>query len=265
MPGSWVEPPQPGLLWTPGYWAFVGGVYAFRPGYWGPHVGFYGGIDYGFGYSGDGYQGGRWDNGRFFYNTTVNNIGGAHITNVYSQPVINNTTLNRASFNGGAGGVVAKPTSEELLAEKEPHVRATKLQVDQARASGMRSEQFVSTNRGKPAIAATPRPGQFKGKGVVPARAAGKAAEATPPKRRRSRPSSSRKPLRSARSRNARRAEGRGEAAPAEKLVKPEAAPSAPKAEEKTSGRREAGQARGRAEPAKGRGEARAGREAGQA
>jgi hypothetical protein len=45
----------------------------------------------------------------------------------------------------------------------------------------MRSEQFVSTNRGKPAIAATARSGEFKGKGVVPARAAGKAVEITPP------------------------------------------------------------------------------------
>ena len=49
----------------------------------------------------------------------MNNFGGAHITNVYNQPIVNNTTLNRASFNGGPGGVVAKPTSEELLAEKE--------------------------------------------------------------------------------------------------------------------------------------------------
>jgi hypothetical protein len=101
----------------PGLLGFLGGVYAFRPGYWGQRVGFYGGIDYGFGYSGAGYQGGRWDNGRFFYNTTVNNIAGAHITNVYNQPITNNTTINRASFNGGAGGVVAKPTNEELLAE----------------------------------------------------------------------------------------------------------------------------------------------------
>jgi hypothetical protein len=116
-----------------------------RPGYWGQRVGFYGGIDYGFGYSGAGYQGGRWDNGRFFYNTTMNNIGAAHIANVYNQPVVANATTNRASFNGGAGGVVAKPTNEELLAEKEQHVRATKPQTDQARAAGMRSEQFVST------------------------------------------------------------------------------------------------------------------------
>jgi hypothetical protein len=179
--GVWVEPPQPGLLWTPGYWAFVGGAYAFTPGYWGPHVGYYGGINYGFGYNGLGYQGGRWDSGRFFYNTTVNNIGAAHIANVYTQNVVHNTTINNTSFNGGPGGVVAKPTNEELLAAKETRVRATAMQVGQARAAGTRSEQFVTTNRGKPAIAATARPGEFKGKGVVPARAAGKAAEVTPP------------------------------------------------------------------------------------
>ncbi len=236
VPGVWVEPPQPGLLWTPGYWAVVGGVYAFSPGYWGPHVGFYGGINYGFGYTGAGYQGGRWDNGRFFYNTTVNNIGGTHLTNVYSQPVINNTTVNRASFNGGAGGVVAKPTTEELLAEREPHVRATKLQADQTRASGMRSEQFLSTNRGKPAIAATARAGEFKGKGVIPATAAGKAAEVTPPtggvppETKEKLPTTG-QPAAPALPPSAPKP---GEKPPAvEKLSKPEAAPNLPKVEEK--------------------------------
>ena len=230
VPGSWVEPPQPGLLWTPGYWAFVGGAYAFRPGYWGPRVGFYGGIDYGFGYGGDGYQGGRWDNGRFFYNTSVNNVGGAHIANVYHQPIVANPTPNRASFNGGPGGMVAKPTSEQLLAEKEPHVRATKLQVNQARDAGMRSEQFVSTNRGKPAVAATERPGQFKGKGVVPARAAGKAAEATPAETK-EKPASLEKPLAPGAAPGAPKAEEKH--GPAETLGKPEAAPGAAKVEEK--------------------------------
>src|SRR5579863_5772485 len=180
VPGAWVEPPQPGLLWTPGYWAFVAGVYAFRPGYWGPHVGFYGGVDYGFGYNGAGYFGGRWDNGRYFYNSAANNLGPTRITNVYNQTIVNNTTVNRASFNGGAGGVAAKPTNEEELAEREGHVPATRLQVDHARAASMRGEQFQSTNKGKPAIAATERPGEFRGKGVVPATAAGKAAETAP-------------------------------------------------------------------------------------
>src|SRR5277367_2367587 len=180
VPGAWVEPPQPGLLWTPGYWAFAAGAYAFRPGYWGPHVGYYGGIDYGFGYTGAGYVGGRWDNDRFFYNDRANNLGAARIANVYSQPVVNSATINRTSFNGVAGGVAAKPTNEELLAEEETHVPPTRLQVDHARSSSMRGEQFRSTNNGKPAVAATPRPGEFKGKGVGPATAAGKSAE-TPP------------------------------------------------------------------------------------
>ncbi len=85
MPGVWVPPPQPNLLWTPGYWAFVGGAYVFHQGFWGPHVGFYGGVNYGFGYNGLGYEGGRWEGSRFAYNTTVNNFGGAHITNVYPR------------------------------------------------------------------------------------------------------------------------------------------------------------------------------------
>ncbi len=46
-----------------------GGVYVFHAGYWGPHVGFYGGVNYGFGYSGSGFYGGRWEGGHFAYNT----------------------------------------------------------------------------------------------------------------------------------------------------------------------------------------------------
>src|ERR1700749_1821321 len=128
VPGAWVEPPQPGLLWTPGFWAFVGGVYAFRPGYWGHEVGYYGGVDYGYGYGGSGYQGGRWDNGRFFYNTTVNNIGGAHITNVYNQPIVRSATVTRASFNGGPGGVVAAPTAAQSALDRAQHIPPTAAQ-----------------------------------------------------------------------------------------------------------------------------------------
>ena len=215
VPGAWVEPPRPGLLWTPAYWAFVAGVYAFTPGYWAPHVGFYGGIDYGFGYNGAGYFGGRWDDGRYFYNDAANNLGAVHVANVYSEKVVNNTTVNRASFNGGAGGVAAKPANEELLAEKEPHVQPTRLQVDQARAAGMRGEQFVSTNQGKPPIAATERAGEFKGKGVVRAKAAGKAAQAAPALGGKGEPKSKEKPP------------------SVEKVVKPEAAPNAPKPDQK--------------------------------
>ena len=32
----------------------------WNAGYWRPHVGFYGGVNYGFDYGGHGYEGGRW-------------------------------------------------------------------------------------------------------------------------------------------------------------------------------------------------------------
>ena len=32
VPGTWVAPPRVGVLWTPGYWGFVGGVYLFHAG-----------------------------------------------------------------------------------------------------------------------------------------------------------------------------------------------------------------------------------------
>src|SRR5262249_48001376 len=50
VPGTWVEPPSVGLLWTPGYWGWRNGSYLWNAGYWGPTVGYYGGINYGYGY-----------------------------------------------------------------------------------------------------------------------------------------------------------------------------------------------------------------------
>ncbi len=182
VPGTWIEPPQAGLLWTPGYWGFIGGVYAFHRGYWGEHVGFYGGVDYGFGYGGAGYEGGHWDNGRFFYNRAVTNIGRVDIVNVYNQPV---TIIerSRASFNGGPNGLDVKPTAAELDAAKEKHVAPTSDQLHNARVAGRTESAFVSANKGKPRVAATAKPGEFKGAAVVPAKAGGgplKPAGATP-------------------------------------------------------------------------------------
>jgi hypothetical protein len=59
VPGTWVLVPEVGYLWTPGYWGWGGNGFLFYDGYWGPTVGFYGGINYGFGYFGHGYEGGR--------------------------------------------------------------------------------------------------------------------------------------------------------------------------------------------------------------
>jgi hypothetical protein len=174
VPGVWVEPPHPGLLWTPGYWGFVGGAFLFHRGYWGEHVGFYGGVNYGFGYGGAGYEGGRWDNGRFFYNRAVNNVRNVRITNVYDQQVtINNTTINRVSYNGGPHGVAAKPTEAEEAAAKEAHVAPTPAQTHNARVASRLPAAFVSENKGKPPVAAAAKPGEFKGASVVHAQAAG--------------------------------------------------------------------------------------------
>jgi hypothetical protein len=171
VPGTWVQPPSVGLLWTPGYWGWHDGIYGWNAGYWGPHIGFYGGVNYGFGYGGVGYEGGRWNNGVFAYNRTVNNFGGVRITNVYSQTIVNNTSVTRASFNGGSGGTTAQPTPQEEAAAHDPHVAATPLQTQHEQTASTNKTLLASVNHGNPAIAATAKPGEFAGKGVVPAKA----------------------------------------------------------------------------------------------
>jgi WXXGXW repeat (2 copies) len=166
-PGTWVEPPRPGLLWTPGYWGWVGGIYLFHRGYWGPQVGFYGGINYGYGYAGDGYQGGRWDNGTFFYNRTVNNISNTSITNVYDKTIIVNREVTNASFNGGHGGIDARPTPGQKAYAREAHFAPTRVQAHHAAAARNDRALFLSENRGKPPIAAVGRPGKLEG-GAAP-------------------------------------------------------------------------------------------------
>src|SRR3984893_5048541 len=99
VPGTWVMAPAVGVLWTPGYWGWGGGVYLWHAGYWGPHVGFYGGINYGFGYGGVGFAGGEWRGGVFNYNRSVTNVNTTVITNVYNKTVIVNN--NHVAFNGG--------------------------------------------------------------------------------------------------------------------------------------------------------------------
>ena len=170
VPGTWVQPPAVGLLWTPGYWGWNSGVYAWNGGYWGPHVGFYGGVNYGFGYTGDGYYGGRWDHGAFAYNRSVNNFGNVHVTNVYNSTVINNN--NRVAFNGGNGGIAARPTPQQEAFAHEQHVGATSLQTAHEHTAASNPQLRYTANHGQPPIAATARPGEFTGHGVVAARPA---------------------------------------------------------------------------------------------
>jgi len=170
VPGTWVIAPV-GLLWTPGYWAFSDGFYGWHAGYWGPHVGFYGGINYGFGYGGVGFYGGEWRGGSFFYNRSVTNVNVTNVTNVYNRTVVVNNTRN-VSFNG-PGGIEARPTSQEERFSREPHNAALAAQTQHEHAARQNRQLFASENHGRPAIAATAKPGEFNGPHVQPARAAG--------------------------------------------------------------------------------------------
>ena len=173
VPGTWVEAPEVGYLWTPGYWGWGGEAYVFHVGYWGPVVGFYGGIDYGWGYTGRGYYGGRWDHDHFYYNREVNHIDERVVRNVYNVHVENNVNITRVSYNGGNGGVNERATPQEEAAVRERHIGPVAAQNQHIQAARSNRELHASENRGKPPIAATARPAAFSGSGVVAARAGG--------------------------------------------------------------------------------------------
>ena len=173
VPGAWVLPPRAGLLWTPGYWGWSGGAYAWNAGYWGPTVGFYGGVSYGFGYTGVGFAGGYWSGGSFYYNRSVTNISNTTvINNVYNQQVVNTRTSN-VSFNGGNGGVRAQPTPQELQAAREQHIAPTQEQQNHQQLASTNRDLRASVNNGKPTIAAVGKAGDFSPRNVVAAKSAG--------------------------------------------------------------------------------------------
>lgn len=155
VPGVWVMAPRVGFLWTPGYWGFANGVYLWHAGYWGPTVGFYGGIDYGYGYRGVGYVGGRWDGGVFRYNTAVTRVNTTVVRNVYVDRTVvrNRTVINRTSFNG-RGGVMARPNPEQERAMHEQHFGPTANQVNHREAMSRDRNQFNNYNHGRPGVAA---------------------------------------------------------------------------------------------------------------
>jgi hypothetical protein len=168
VPGTWALPPEPELLWTPGYWGWNDGVYAFHEGYWGPEVGFYGGVSYGYGYTGDGYEGGYWRGGAFFYNRTVNNISNVQISNVYNKTVVVNNVTN-VSYNGGGGGTTAQATPQQIAAVNQQHVPSTPQQTQHMQMAAKDPALSLNNNHGHPTVAATTHAAQMSGAGVVAA------------------------------------------------------------------------------------------------
>jgi hypothetical protein len=158
VPGTWVEPPEVGLLWTPGYWAWEDGAYWWYRGYWGPHVGFYGGINYGFGYMGAGFVGGEWRGREFYYNRSIANVEDVQV-NTYERSMQFSTS--RVMFNGGAGGIVARPSACEMQVAHDRHIDFTAEQSRHEQEALHNNAMRASVNGGRPSPAATARSGEF--------------------------------------------------------------------------------------------------------
>ncbi|HKF47065.1 MAG TPA: YXWGXW repeat-containing protein [Terracidiphilus sp.] len=196
VPGTWVPAPQPGYLWTPPWWGWENGAFIFHDGYWGPEIGFYGGVNYGFGYFGRGFYGGRWDHDRFYYNKAVVHVNETVIRNVYvDQNVINNTTIvnNHVSYNGGEGGIGLRPTPEEERAAQGRHLAATQVQMQRRETARANPQSRASANQGRPQVAATARADAFSGRDVVAAKSAG--APYHPPANREATPRATPEPV----------------------------------------------------------------------
>jgi hypothetical protein len=156
--GAWMPPPRTGVLWTPGYWGFAGGVYyVFHPGYWAPQVGYYGGINYGFGYAGSGFAGGRWVGTTFAYNRAVSNLNSSIVHNTYDEPPIRNPDAGKVSYNGGPGGTTATPTPQERAVAAEPHIPSTPLQRQYAQQAVKTPTLAARADGGHPAAVSVHR------------------------------------------------------------------------------------------------------------
>jgi hypothetical protein len=157
VPGAWVQAPYQGALWTPGYWGYRHHHYEFFRGYWGLHIGFYGGVNYGFGYTGDGYRGGYWNHDHFNYNRSVNHINVSLVHNVYNFDIPRNDHM-RVSFNGGSGGVMMRPRPAEIAAWREPHAAPMAMQLRHEEEARGNRQQFVEVNHGRPTVTIAAHP-----------------------------------------------------------------------------------------------------------
>jgi hypothetical protein len=162
VPGAWVPAPYEGALYTPGYWGWSEGLYVFHPGYWGMHVGYYGGVNYGFGYMGIGFVGGRWHGHEFAYNTEVMHVDERFVHTTYrDREIVNRYTVaggGRVAFSGGPGGIRHDPGPEERMAEREQHMAPTSFQTQHESAARADRSFYAKNNGGRPATLAVARP-----------------------------------------------------------------------------------------------------------
>ncbi len=162
VPGAWVPAPYEGALWTPGYWGWGDSLYVWHAGYWGPHVGYYGGVNYGFGYMGIGFVGGRWHGHEFEYNRAVMHVDEHRIHNVYDdrRDIDRYTVRNdrRVAYSGGPGGINHAPGQQERMAMNERHMAPTSFQSQHVNAAMNDRGSYYKTNNGRPQTMAVQRP-----------------------------------------------------------------------------------------------------------
>jgi Domain of unknown function (DUF4124)/WXXGXW repeat (2 copies) len=154
IPGAWARPPQVSFLWTPAYWGRAGTVYVFHPGRWGSTVGFYGGMNYGFGYIGNGYNGGHWIGDSFAYNTAVNHVDPAVAHRTYSEAVLNQGLRGAPSYASPthAGG------GTQAMSQHQAAARAVAMPATTAIAPRTREAAPMPVAVDNPARAAKPSP-----------------------------------------------------------------------------------------------------------
>src|SRR5579862_2635543 len=165
--GEWVPAPYSGALWTPPWWGWDDGHYRFHDGYWGDKVGYYGGIDYGFGYMGVGFVGGEWRGGAFAYNTAIMRVNTTVIHNTYvNENIVRQETIvnsNHVAYNGGPGGIRHDPTLTETAAMTARHIGPTQAQLQHVQTARADRTSYAKVNGGHPRTLAMARPAESAG------------------------------------------------------------------------------------------------------
>ena len=92
-------------------------------------MGYYGGVNYGFGFGGIGFAGGEWRGGNFAYNTAVMHVNETIIHTTYVNRTIVEAGIvanpNHVAYNGGPHGIQHAPTAAEQAAAQQKHTPPT--------------------------------------------------------------------------------------------------------------------------------------------
>jgi len=130
-------------------------------------VGYYGGLNYGHGYTGTGYQGGRWDHVVFFYNRAASNARVQVVHNrLYNSRLVNYASRGQVSFNGGPAGSSARPSLTERHLQATEHAAPRDEQLRHEHQALTTPTQRANGPHGQPQVAATPRPSEYSAAGV---------------------------------------------------------------------------------------------------